>query len=114
MEKLSKISAVATLLLPSFAFAESLGGIATTITTLVGQVAPILMGVAFAYFLYGVVKYIMAGSDDIAKAAGKQVLINGIIGLFVMTAVWGLVSVLTTTFLGGSGGTAPTAPTAPK
>lgn len=98
MKKIIKISSVAALLLPSFAFAAKLTDVFTTIGNLVKQVAPILMGFAFAYFLYGVIKYIMAGSDDISKAAGKQVMIGGIIGLFVMISVWGIVGMLASTF----------------
>jgi hypothetical protein len=36
-------------------------------------------------------KFIFAAGDEGAKEQGKQIMIYGIIALFVMTAVWGLV-----------------------
>ena len=44
-------------------------------------------------FLWGVLKYVLNASDD-AKAEGKQFMLWGIIALFVMVSVWGLVNLI--------------------
>jgi len=45
-----------------------------------------------------VVQYITAGGDEEKRKAGRNTMLYGIIGLFVMVAVWGLVNVLISTF----------------
>jgi hypothetical protein len=62
-----------------------------------GIVTDTLIPLAFAlclfYFFWGVAKYIRtgAGSEDAAKE-GKQIMIWGIVGLFVAFSVWGIIS----------------------
>lgn len=58
---------------------------------------PILITVALIVFIYGVIKYVIAkNSDD--KGQARKVIVRGIIGLFVIVSVWGLVAVIQTTF----------------
>ena len=59
---------------------------------------PLLIGVAVVVFLWGVVKYITAGGDEEKIKKGRDTMIWGIVGLFVMVAVWGLVWILLNTF----------------
>lgn len=59
---------------------------------------PLLIAVAVVVFLYGVVKYITAGGSEEKRAEARMTMIYGIIGLFVMVAIWGLVGILLNTF----------------
>ncbi|KKR29897.1 MAG: hypothetical protein A3A96_01410 [Candidatus Zambryskibacteria bacterium RIFCSPLOWO2_01_FULL_39_39] len=60
-------------------------------------VTNILVPLAFAlclfYFFWGVAKYIRtgAGSEDAAKE-GKQVMVWGIVGIFVAFSIWGIIT----------------------
>lgn len=71
------------------------------ITTATGLLDTILIPLAFTlclfYFFWGVAKYIRvgAGSEKAAEQA-KNVMVWGIVGLFVATSVWGLVRFLKT------------------
>lgn len=56
--------------------------------------------VAFVTFLVGVVKYVKAGDNEESRQAGRQVMIYGIIILFVMVSFWGFVKILTKSFFG--------------
>jgi uncharacterized membrane protein len=56
----------------------------------------LIIGASVIVFLYGVFKFIRAEGDD--KQAGREFIIWGIVGLFVMVSVWGLVSILSNTF----------------
>ena len=85
-------------LLPLLASAATVGGILTTIQGLIQTIIPILMLVAVAVFLYGVLKYITSGGDAEKEKTARGYIIYGIIGLFVMVAFWGLVTVLSDTF----------------
>ena len=72
-----------------------------TILCKIGQilnsVVPVLIALGVVYFVWGVITYVIA-SDEEAKKAGRDRMIFGIIGLAVIVAVLGLVSVLTRTF----------------
>ncbi len=88
-------------LLPMVAFAAAITDVESLINVvgnLMNKIAPLIIGVAFLYFIWGVVKYVTAGADEEEQKAGRNMMIYGIIALFVMTSVWGLVSVLSGTF----------------
>ena len=58
----------------------------------------LLIAAAVVLLLYGVVKYISSGDNEEERKKGKDLIVYGIIGLFVMVSVWGLVNILTGTF----------------
>lgn len=64
---------------------------------LLNAVVPVLIALGVVYFVWGVISYVIA-SDEEAKAAGKNRIIFGIIGLAVIIGLWGLVNILTRTF----------------
>ncbi|MDO8523222.1 MAG: hypothetical protein Q7S12_02990 [bacterium] len=68
------------------------------------SIIPALFILATVVFLYGVVKYVVAGGDEKKMDSGKQFMIYGLIGLFVMVAMWGIVNAAVSTFFGGGGG----------
>lgn len=98
MNALKKIVPVSALLAPSLAFAaeSTFRSILEEIGSILGVIVPILITVALAYFIYGVVKYIMAGEEGRKEA--KDIIIYGVIGLFAIVSVWGLVRLIQNTF----------------
>lgn len=64
-----------------------------------------LMSFSLLVFLYGLSRYMLGAGDDSKREESRTYIIYGIIGLFVMIAMWGLVGVLTSTFIptGGVG-----------
>lgn len=120
---LGKMSVVSVgILTPVFVFAQGGGGVNTSgllnlvnkFQELIAAVIPVLIGLALLAFLWGVLMYLF-GKD---KDGARDFMIWGIIALFVMTSVWGLVSILRSTILpGGSAnnqlrsGDIPTVPT---
>jgi hypothetical protein len=72
-----------------------------------GRAIPLLIGVALLVFVWGVVRF-MLSDDDRSRDEGKRRMAWGVIGLFVVVSVWGLVALLGT-LLGVRGATA-TAP----
>lgn len=75
----------------------NLQSIVDFIKNLLNTLLPLIIAAAVVYFVYGVAMYVMSGDDD-AKAAAKSKIIYGIVGLFVMISVWGLVNILVNTF----------------
>ena len=61
------------------------------------RVVPLIISLAVVWFIYNVFKYAVAGDED-KKAEAKKHMIWGIVGIFVMVSVWGLVAILQTTF----------------
>lgn len=74
----------------------------TLITTIIGSVFKPLVGLLVAlslvYFLWGVFKYIQSVGDETKRKEGINMMTYGIIALFVIVSVWGLVRVLQSTF----------------
>ncbi len=63
----------------------------------------ILIGAALAYFIYGVAQFILSSGNEEKRAKGKTDMIWGVVALFCMVALWGLVNILVSTFdLGGA------------
>lgn len=104
------ISALGLFLVPGLALAQAqfsgsqgtIGGILTTIVGILNFLVPALITLGIVYFIWGVIGYITAGDDE-KKNAARTHMIYGIIGLFVIVSVWGLVTVLQNTFGTGSG-----------
>lgn len=71
--------------------AVSFKGIVCLFVRLLSPIPPILITLATLYFFWGITKYIRAGGNSEEMKEGKNVMIYGIIALFVMFAVWGLV-----------------------
>jgi hypothetical protein len=91
MKKLALI--VGALALPIVSSAQQLTNLETLVQSIgriVNLIIPILFALALLGFFYGLVKYIFGKEDD--KAAAKKTMIWGVIALFIMASVWGLVS----------------------
>jgi len=109
--KISFITAAA-LFLPLFAFAQSnscssglntVADIFNFFTCLIAKTfIPLLFALALIVFIYGVLKYMMNASDETKREEGRQFMLWGIVALFVMFSVWGLVGVLRNTFSVGN------------
>lgn len=69
------------------------------ITGIIQAIIPILIGAALLVFLWGVLKYLFS-KDAKSKTEGTTFILWGIISLFVMVALWGLVNILQSSFLG--------------
>ena len=99
----------AALAAPLMAFAQQAFTIVDRVRTFVNQIIPILLIIGTIVFLWGVITFLTAGGDEEKRADARQLMIYGLVGLFVMVAVWGIVNVLVGFF--GVGGTGiPTSP----
>ena len=84
----------ALLLAPFAAFAQDLGNInrlIAAIQNIVNTLLPILVTIALLVFFWGLIKYIREANNPEAANEGKSIMIAGIIALFVMVSVWGIV-----------------------
>ncbi len=94
---------------PFFAFAQGVSNQTRNLDDFLLKIAgwintllPIVVALALLYFLWGLVKYVVSSGD--AREEAKGIMIWGIIALFVMVSVWGLVAFLGNTLGISSGG----------
>lgn len=107
---------ILTLLLPVFVFAQdqdifataqagvelcmNVKGVANLLCKLHGilnSIIPLLVSIGVVYFVWGVVRYMIADGEE-AKQKGKDTVIYGIIGLAVIVSLWGIVNIVVETF----------------
>ncbi len=114
MKKLIKTLLPAVLLItPVVTFAQlgGLGNLLGEARMLVRGSIPLLVGIALLIFFWGLVKFIFAQGSETAKADGKKVMLWGLIALFVMVSVWGIVRFMQDALLSGTDFSAPPVPT---
>lgn len=105
---------LATLFVPLISFAQtqlkdikSVGGF--IISTINDVFVPVLFAVAFIVFVWGAFEtFILGAGSEEVKEKGKNLMLWGLIGFFVMVSVWGLVNILTGSVGFGGGNKAPT------
>ena len=75
----------------------SVFGLFTLSQTFIKYALNFIIALAIVWFVWNIFRYMIAGNEDDKKAA-KMGMIWGIIGIFVMVSVWGLVGILQSTF----------------
>lgn len=75
-----------------FAQEQSIGGLVEYFTGFINDIIGLLSGIAFLVFLWGLVKFIYRADSEEGRRAGKSQMVWGIIGLFVLLSIWGIVS----------------------
>ncbi|MCI5108533.1 MAG: pilin [Candidatus Pacebacteria bacterium] len=66
-------------------FVSSLGKV-------INNLLPIVVALALLYFFWGLARFILAAGDEDSKENGKRIMIWGVVALFVMVSVWGIVN----------------------
>lgn len=79
--------------------ATDLAGVIGIATGILDSVIPLLIGLALVYFIWGLVQFIGHSGDEAGRTEGKNKMFWGIITLFVIISVWGLVGILSSTFV---------------
>lgn len=97
-----------------FAYAgRDLDGVMGVIMDLIDGLVVVITGLALVFFLWGLAKFILKAGDEAERAKGKQVMLWGLITLFVMVTVWAIVLFLQSAFFGpGASITDPWSPPA--
>lgn len=65
--------------------------IITKIGGWIADLAILLIGLALVLFLWGVARYVASGADEEKRTEARNLIVYGVIGLFSMVAIWGLV-----------------------
>lgn len=94
---LTKSSLLALVALPFVGQAQNFDYIADASTGIGGTIQSltvIVAGLALLFFFWGLAKFILNAGDENARQSGKQIMIWGVVALFVMVSVWGIVVIM--------------------
>lgn len=67
---------------------------------LINQIIPVLLALALVFFMWSCVQYVRQSGEGGAEARSN--VLWGLIALFVLFTVWGLVNILCLTLLGST------------
>ena len=100
---LTAAAAFALLVSPTFALAaaSNFGELVKIVISMVKSLIPLVIALSMLYFSWGLFMLVKSNSEDKREDAIKTITF-GILAMFVMVAVWGLVNVLTSTIFGGA------------
>lgn len=90
---------IALFLFPFFGYAQTLDwftNVVAGVKSVLAILIPVFIALAFLVFVWGLITFIAASGSDSAKEEGKRRMIWGVLALFVITAIWGILAVLQT------------------
>lgn len=81
----------------SFAALEGIASLIKTAGGLLNQIIPIVFGLALVFFFWGMAQFILHAGEEEAREQGKQRMLWGIVALFVIVSIYGILG-----FIGNS------------
>ncbi len=86
------------LFVPAHAQGETIRTLIERVMDLVTLVLPIIAGLTLFFVLWGGVKHIAVSGDAKGREESRNALIWGVLILFVIVSVWGIVAIVSKTF----------------
>ena len=84
-------SLIGIMALPGIVLASPATSLLTRVNGYLGKMMPIIITLAVIYFFWGLATYILNSGDAEKEKEGRSIMIWGVVALFVMVSVWGLV-----------------------
>lgn len=70
-----------------------------SILKVLNSATTVIISLALVLFMWGIIRILFNSSNEIAKKEGRSYMMYGVLTLFVMTSLWGLVNILNGTVL---------------
>lgn len=61
---------------------------------IINPLIDLMFAVAVVFFIYGVVEFVRSSDNEEARDKGKEHMVWGVVGLFIMVSVWGIMNIL--------------------
>ncbi len=74
--------------------AETVYDVLFTVQNIINTLVPIVLGLAVLGVFWGMVRFLFGGSDSEARKGGIKTMLLGILVLFVMVSLWGIIGLL--------------------
>jgi len=87
-----------------FAAPKNITDIINLLIGIIKQASILVVALALLFFFWGLAKFILQAGNEEKKNEGRQIMVWGIIALFIMISVWGIITVLENTFFRDSSG----------
>jgi hypothetical protein len=97
---MKKIFTLSALALPGIAFAQGTGDLTSFVEVMgniVNLLVPLTSTLAVVFFFYGLAKYILNSGDEEKRKEGKSIMIWGILAMFVLVTIWGIIGFMQNT-----------------
>ncbi len=72
----------------------TLASLVGSIIGLINTIIPVLVTIALVIFFIGLIRYIYKSSDAHGHGADKDLILWGLIALFVLVSVWGILAIV--------------------
>ena len=108
MKKISIFTSIG-LTFPVLASAQTFFEILTAIDSVVARLVPVVLSLGILLFFWGLARYIIQTDTVEGKAAAKSIMIWGVVTIFIMVSLWGIVNFLQL-LSGTTGAPSPTWP----
>lgn len=73
-------------------------GLLARLGNIINNIIPFLVGLAVFIIIFGILGYISSAANEEKRTEAKNFILWGVIGVFLMLSVWGLVTILLNTF----------------
>ncbi len=96
---MKKLIALTLAVSPLLTFAEQIvddRSLFDKFTNLGNTAITIIIALCVIWIILNVFRYVVAGKDDTARKDGGLRILYGVVGLFVILSVWGLVNIIKT------------------
>ena len=93
---LSSGFALVGLALPALASAATLLDTLSLVNTFLNALIGLFITLAIVVFFWGLIKYLVNAGEE--KSEGLQIMFYGVIAIFVMVSIWGIIRLLQSTF----------------
>jgi len=94
------VAGMGTLLMPALASAQTLLDTLALANTFLNAAIGLFITLAIVIFFWGMIKYISEAGEK--KQEGLQIMFYGVIAIFVMVSIWGIIRLLQNTLKVGS------------
>src|SRR6185369_11109644 len=96
MRRIIGVAAVGSLFLPLLASAATLLDTLALANTFLNAAIGLFITLAIVIFFWGLIKYLIEVGEK--KAEGLQIMFYGVVAIFVMVSIWGIIRLLQSTF----------------
>jgi hypothetical protein len=96
--KILSSAALAVIVLPGVVDAVTILDTLNLVNTVINALVPIIISLALVVFFWGLVVYIVQLGNEEKRKEAMQLMIWGVIAIFVMVSIWGIIRLLQSTF----------------
>jgi len=91
---MKKLLIILGLSMPILTFANPMLTLATDFGTFWATIFPVSSGLAVIFFFWGLAKFIWYSGDEKKRDEGKGVMTWGVVAMFILVTIWGILGFL--------------------